>query len=345
MTLAVDRPRPDAPDDLARRAAETIQRGSKSFAAAAKLFDPPTRESAVMLYAWCRHCDDVVDGQDHGHRPDGGRCADTGEADRADALARLEVLEAQTAAVFAGSPTGEPAFAALAEVVRRHAVSRDLALEHLAGFRMDVEGRRFATIDDTLGYCWHVAGVVGVMMARVMGASDPATLDRACDLGLAFQLTNIARDVVDDAEVARVYLPLDWLAEAGIPESELAALPHRPALARLTARLVDRAEPYYASARIGLADLPLRSAWAVATALCVYRAIGIEVKRRGPEAWDSRVSTSKVQKLGFVVGGLGLALRSRTMRRPPRSSTLWTRPRRQETAADQCTGSRSSTAP
>ena len=91
-------------------------------------------------------------------------------------------------------------------------------LEHLDGFVMDVEGREYHTLTDTVEYCYHVAGVVGVMMAYIMGVRDEPTLDRATDLGLAFQLTNICRDVVEDAEVGRVYLPLDWLTEAGVPD-------------------------------------------------------------------------------------------------------------------------------
>ena len=108
---------------------------------------------------------------------------------------------------------------------------------------MDVRGYRYQTLDDTLLYCYRVAGVVGLMMARVMGAEAEPTLDRACDLGLAFQLTNIARDIVEDAQIGRVYLPAEWLAEVGIPEEEVALPQHRAALATLAARLVDLAEP------------------------------------------------------------------------------------------------------
>lgn len=272
-----------------------------------------------MLYAWCRHCDDVVDGQRLGH----------GQQPVADAGARLEDLRRRTAAAFRGEPSDEPAFAALAEVVRRHAIPERHALDHLDGFAMDVAGRRYRTLDDTLLYCYRVAGVVGLMMARVMGLDHAATLERACDLGIAFQLTNIARDIVEDARVGRVYLPGDWLDAAGIPRGEVADPRWRVPLAGIAARLVDTAEPYYESARIGIRDLPPRSAWAIATARLVYRAIGLEVVRRGPQAWDGRVSTSKAKKVSSLLGGGATALAATSLGRfrgaPPRQD-LWQRP-------------------
>ena len=306
-------------DQVIDHATQAINVGSKSFAAAARLFDERTRQSAVMLYAWCRHCDDVIDGQVLGH----GQVA----GDRSTGEARLAELVDLTERAYAREPMSDPAFAAFQQVVQRHRIPKAHPLEHLAGFRMDVQDYYYRTLDDTLLYCYRVAGVVGLMMARVMGATAEATLDRACDLGLAFQLTNIARDIVEDAEIGRAYLPAEWLQEAGIPADEVSLPQHREALATLAARLVDLAEPYYQSAAQGLRDLPLRSAWSIATAHGVYRQIGVEVRARGAAAWNSRVSTSNAQKLQFLLGGGVLALASRRMQVRPRPGGLWTRPR------------------
>lgn len=304
-------------DALVEHAAQTIAVGSKSFAAAAKLFDPPTRRSAIMLYAWCRYCDDVVDGQELGF----GQAAGS----REDSERRLAELRDLTRRAYAGEAMANPAFAAFQEVVQRHAIPERYALEHLQGFAMDVHERHYESIDDTLEYCYHVAGVVGLMMAVIMGAKDEATLDRACDLGLAFQLTNIARDIVEDASVGRCYLPAQWLREEGVPQQELALPHHREEVARLAQRLVDLAEPYYFSACQGLPALPLRSAWAIATARGVYREIGMKVKAQGARAWDQRVSTSKWDKLRLVSSGAALALRTRNSEPRPRGD-LWQRP-------------------
>ena len=312
---------------LMQHATQTIEVGSKSFAAAAKLFPPATRRSVLMLYAWCRHCDDVVDGQELGFNTAAPALATH------DARVELDKLYDQTRRAYAGEPMLDPAFAAFQEAALSNEIAPRYAFDHLAGFAMDVNEARYETIDDTLRYCYHVAGVVGLMMASIMGARDERVLDRACDLGLAFQLTNIARDIVEDARVGRCYLPADWLREAGIPPDEIALPRHRMAVAKIAARLVDYAEPYYDSASHGIAALPLRSAWAIATARNVYRQIGIEVKRRGVRAWDERAGTSKAAKLRLLgLGGLQ-ALSSRLRAASPmRRDGLWLRPGRADEA-------------
>jgi phytoene synthase len=304
--------------DLALTSRETIRKGSKSFAAAAALFDAQTREDAEMLYAWCRHCDDVIDGQELGH----GMLVP--ELDTANQ--RLTDLYAKTRAALAGEPTDDPDFAAFQRVALRRHIPERYAIELIDGFAMDVMARRYETLEDTLDYCWHVAGVVGVMMALVMGVApdDLATLRRAQDLGLAFQLTNISRDVVEDAANGRVYLPAKWLAAAGIPETEIGEKRHRRALVGVVKRLLAVAEPYYASAIAGLPHLPLRSAWAIAAARGVYRQIGIIVQQRGVGAWDERASASSPMKAWLALQGGFVALASRGAKAPDRPA-LWSK--------------------
>jgi 15-cis-phytoene synthase len=306
--------------DLVRLSGEIMQAGSKSFAAASKLFDSQTRASAQLLYAWCRHCDDAIDGQELGFQQAG--------AAPYDSVAALERLKQMTGDALDGKPMSDPVFAAFQQVVQKHAIPRRHPLELLEGFAMDAAGRRYGTITDTLSYCYHVAGVVGVMMAIIMGARDEDTLDRACDLGLAFQLTNIARDVIDDAAVGRVYLPQSWLDEAGIEPRDILQERNRPALHDVVARLLALAEGYYDSGAAGIAHLPARSRWAIATARVVYREIGREVLRRGPRAWDRRVSTSEAQKILAAVRGVGAVVAVRNFGGAESSRDgLWTRPK------------------
>ena len=305
-------------DTVSEASRQSIAEGSKSFAAAARLFDPVTRDSARLFYSWCRHCDDVVDGQ----------VAGFGAAERDGApAARLDDLVARTHAAFAAEPRDDAVFAALHRVARRHAVPLDLPLAILDGFRMDVEGRRYRTVDELMGYCYGVAGAVGVTMALIMGVrpQDGATLDRACDLGLGFQLTNIARDVMDDARAGRVYLPGDLLGGAS-PTPDFVLHPaNRAAVLSATAALLELAERYYASARIGIVRLPWRSAWAVATARGIYRDIGRRV-RRAEDPWARRQSVRAWRKLWHVGVGLGAPLAYRVLGDPLRRG-LWTRPR------------------
>jgi phytoene/squalene synthetase len=307
-------------DAIVATARESIARGSKSFAAASLLFDRKTRERSWLLYAWCRACDDIADGQDHGH----------GMTRVDDAPARLVRLSAMTEAALAGQLVGDPAFDALRIVAAETAMPRRFARDLVAGFALDAEDWRPRSEDDLYTYCYHVAGVVGCMMAVAMGVSpdNDATLDRACDLGMAFQLANIARDVEEDDRVGRCYVPEDWLVEMDIPPGEHMKPHFRPRLAVLAARLAARAAEFEASARVGTTALPFRSAWAVLAAADIYGAIARAVAARGEHAWDRRVSTGAGAKLGFIARAAGNAARRRTLYPPhPRDADLWTRPR------------------
>ena len=308
----------DPRDVIVDASRDSIQRGSTSFAAAARLFDPRIRDDAYMLYAWCRHCDDEIDGQVMGHGAVG--------LDPALARAKLAELEDKTRRAMAGEVAGDAAFAAFQRVARRHGIPARYPLDLLQGFRMDVEGHSYRALDDTLLYAYHVAGVVGVMMAQVMGVRDVATLRRASDLGLAFQLTNIARDVVEDAKVGRVYLPGEWLGAAADDPAAVIDPANRAVVFAATERLLAAAEPYYASARWGLKALGLRSAWAVAAAHGVYRQIGLNVRAMGPAGMDRRASTGAMSKLALVLRGGLVAARAATVdgwRREPDRSALW----------------------
>jgi 15-cis-phytoene synthase len=281
---------------LIEAARESIARGSKSFGLASQLFDKPTRERAWLLYSWCRKCDDIADGQDHG-----------GTMSFVDNPAeRLVFLREMTERALDGQTTDDPAFDALGLVVAEcgipHAWPRDL----IQGFAMDAADFSPRTTDDLLTYCYHVAGVVGLMMAVVMGvdADDHATLDRACDLGLAFQLANIARDIGEDADAGRCYIPATWLGKADIPPGEHMKPPYRAGLGGIGAQLANMAARYEASARIGAQRLPFRARWAVLAAAGIYGDIAREVARRGPAAWNSRVITTKSAKLGWVARAL-----------------------------------------
>lgn len=279
---------------LVRRAAESIRKGSKSFAVASLLFDRATRERAHLLYAWCRRCDDIADGQDHGGElaGDDPRLRD-----------RVEALRVLTARALAGQPTADIAFDAFGLVASEVGLTQEMADDVLDGFWLDAQGWRPRTEADLMRYCFHVAGAVGVMMARVMGVpqDDHEVLDRACDLGLAFQLSNIARDISDDDAAGRCYLPVEWLAEMDIPPGQHMKPGFRPQLVTLVRRLVAMAEHHEAAARVGATRLRFRQRWAVLAAANIYGAIGQEVRQMAEFAWDNRVTTSKTAKLAYVI--------------------------------------------
>lgn len=310
-------------DEIVAMCRQRIELGSRSFAGAARLFDRRTRESAYMLYAWCRHCDDAIDGQQLGFPRSSPA---TPAAGSSAALAVLADLERRTRAALAGRPEGG-VYDALHTVVERHGIPAVHPLELIEGFRLDATGFRPQTIGDTLTYCYHVAGVVGVMMAIVMGARGADALNRAADLGIAFQLTNIVRDIVADAEAGRVYLPADWLRKSGLDGADLASPARREVVFGVARRMLAEADRYYASASGGLRYLPFRSAWAVASARNIYRRIGAIVLDEGSAAWAGRASVGGGAKLAGVASALAPALLATLPAAPPPPREgLWTRP-------------------
>jgi phytoene synthase len=304
--MALDMP-PEAAAALAR-CRWMIAKGSKSFSLAARLFDADTRAAAFFLYGWCRYCDDQID--------DAAK-----QMSRPEMEARLQALREATCAAFSEVAQHEPVFTALRYIVRRYAIPVHYPIELIEGMAMDVRGTRYQTLDDLLLYCYRVAGTVGLMMSHVMGLRDENALKHAADLGIAMQLTNIARDIVEDAALGRVYVPLTWLREAAIAPEEIAAPDNREKLAATARRLLEAAAPYYRSGDGGLWHLSFRSACAVAAARHVYAEIGNLLLQRGAGAWDQRAYVGGARKLCMVACGMFQLLASV----PARAVEPWTR--------------------
>lgn len=290
-----------ASDDL-RHCREAIRTGSLSFYAASKLLPSRVRDPALALYAFCRLADDAVDDSD----------------DKAPAVL---ALRDRLDLVYAGRPRNAPADRAFAAVVEDFEMPRALPEALLEGLAWDAFGRKYQTMPDLLSYCARVASAVGAMMCVLMRVRDADALARACDLGLAMQLTNIARDVGEDARAGRLYLPLDWLSEADIdPVTFLhTPLPHR-ALRPLTRRLLDMADHFYYRSEAGVPALPLACRPGIFAARHVYAGIGGAVARHGYDSFTNRARTTGRQKLGWL--GLSV-LRSAVSTVVPGSATLY----------------------
>ena len=273
-----------APADLAACRA-TLANGSRTFLAASWLLPRSVRDAACALYAFCRIADDAVD-----------RCAD-GRVDLA-----VATLRERLDAIYAGTPHDDAADRALAVVVREHRIARTLPDALIDGFAWDAEGRRFETIEDLHGYAARVAGSVGAMMALLMGARTPSAMARACDLGVAMQLSNIARDVGEDARLGRLYLPLAWMRDAGLdPDAWLANPVHSPALGSVVRRLLDEADGLYARVGAGIAQLPAACRPGINAARHLYAAIGHEVARSGLDAVGRRAVVPARRKVRLLV--------------------------------------------
>jgi phytoene synthase len=277
-----------APEDL--DACRTLLRGgSRSFFAASLLLPRRVMEPATALYAFCRVADDLIDG------PQGAGAL-------GDLRHRLDL-------VYAGRPADHAADRALARVVGPHRLPRALLEALLEGFAWDAEGRQYDDLAAIQAYAARVAGAVGAMMAVLMGVRSADLVARACDLGVAMQLSNIARDVGEDAASGRLYLPRRWLREAGIdPDAWLARPAFTPALGGVVQRLVTAADTLYSRADAGIAGLPLDCRPGIGAARRLYAAIGHRVAAAGGNSVDRRAVVPFGIKIGLLAQATGAAL-------------------------------------
>lgn len=269
-----------------------LKEGSKSFHAASLLLPERVRDPASAVYAFCRVADDAVDHASPRAAPE--------------ALARLRD---RLDRAYRGSPQDHPVDRSFARVVEAHRVPREVPEAMLEGFAWDVQGRRYDGLAGVLAYSARVASTVGVMMTLLMGRREAGVLARACDLGAAMQLTNIARDVGEDARGGRVYLPLAWLREAGEdPDAWLAAPRFTPAVGAVTARLLAEADRLYARADAGVPMLPRDCRPAIRAARLIYSDIGRRVREAGHDSVGDRATVSSARKLALALRASRAAL-------------------------------------
>jgi 15-cis-phytoene synthase len=292
------------PDDLEHcRAA--IRTGSLSFHAASRLLPTKVRDPALVLYAFCRLADDEVDEGDHkGHA--------------------VLTLQKRLDLAYAGMPRNAPEDRAFASIIEEFDMPRALPEALLEGLAWDAIGRQYDTLSALRDYSARVASAVGAMMCVLMRVRDPHALARACDLGVAMQLTNIARDVGEDARAGRLFLPLDWLKEAGIePDTFLQNPQATPAIRRMVARLLAEADRLYLRSEAGIGALPRQARMGIWAARLIYAGIGTELRRQSCDSISRRAHTSKLQKLGWMAKA-GLWAAGDTIM--PRSAVIYAPP-------------------
>jgi phytoene synthase len=284
-----------------------IAHHSRSFALASRLLPRAIRDRAVIVYAWCRRADDAVD------------------APGVDAGAAIARLGREVSQIYTGERSGDPVLDGFAAIVREAGIPRCYPAELVAGMAMDATGQRYATERELRRYCFRVAGVVGLMMSHVMCLADPGALAAAARLGIAMQLTNICRDVREDWERGRLYIPSALLEGAGgrwLVSHAGGPLPAeaRRALAWAIARLLERAGDDYRAADRGVPSLPPSCRPAVGAARRIYAAIGDEIARAGCDVLAPRAVVPGRRKLALAALAAGEAAWSavRTGRGPRR---------------------------
>lgn len=275
---------------VVRHSREVLAAHARSFTWASLFLPADRRDDAAVVYAFCRLVDDLVD-----------EAVDAG-----DARSALDHLSAE----LRGGAPARPLVAETLAVFERRGIPLEPALQLITGVRGDLGPVRIADDAGLLRYGYRVAGTVGWMMCGVLGVEDRAALPFAIDLGVAMQITNICRDVAEDAGRGRVYLPASRLAAHGTSQQALLeGRADRRAVARVVRELLDLADAYYASADRGKRHIPPRSRLAILVASRVYAGIGQVLRERGGDALAGRVWVGAWGKAWRTVAALGAFVR------------------------------------
>jgi len=247
-----------------------IRHGSHSFFMASLVLPKRTAIPATALYAFCRIADDLIDNDQGGD----------------DAI---QALSKRLDAIYAGTPESFPEDRAMSEVVHHFNIPRSMLDALIEGLSWDVKPREYQTLSDVYQYAARVAGCVGSMMSLIMGTTDKQTVARACDLGVAMQLTNIARDIGEDARMGRLYLPIQWFDECGLDAQQWLANPYQDErISQMCQRLLDYAHTLYQRADSGITKLPLACRPGIRAARLIYAEIGAEIRRKHYQIIDDR---------------------------------------------------------
>jgi phytoene synthase len=265
------------PDDYCQQKAAA---SGSSFYYSFLFLEPPQRQAVTALYAFCREVDDVVD-----------ECRDP-------SIARIQLAwwRTEVAALHAGAPS-HPVTQALATSIKRFSMPQEQLLEIIDGMEMDLDQSRYANFKALHLYCYRVASVVGLLAAEIFGITDRRTLKYAHDLGLAFQLTNIIRDVGEDARRGRIYLPQDELTRFRVSETDLLQARYSDNFRQLMAFQTQRAQEMYeqAFAQLPAADRKAQRAGLIMAT--IYRTTLKEIAQDGFLVLDRRTSLTPLRKL------------------------------------------------
>ena len=263
-----------------RHCQQVTRREARNFYFAFITLPGPKRRAIYAAYAFARLCDDIADG----------------DGPTAEKVIGLDQVRRSLADAYAGYPQG-PVFIALADVARNYGIPQSYFENLAVGVEMDTVKSRYSTFEELRQYCYGVAGTVGLICAEIFGYTQPIVLEYAVDLGLAMQLTNIMRDIQEDATRGRVYLPQDEMAHFGYSEAELLSGTVNPQFVELMRFQAQRARGYYAQSAKLLPLVPARSRAAAAVLHGIYSRLLDRIESQGFNVFQGRTRLSGREKL------------------------------------------------
>lgn len=259
---------------------------SKSFYYSAKMLPGEQRWATYALYGFCRHCDNLID--------------TPRQRTRTEILREIQRLTEELQVAYNTSESQHPIIRAFILTAKVYDIPIEYPLDLLKGVVMDVQQVRYNTFEDLSLFCYRVAAVVGLMMTSVLGYKDERAFGYAKQLGIAMQLTNILRDVKEDKEMGRLYLPQAELMRFGVPEQDILEEKMTPQLKELVKFQVERADRYYAEALPGISLLKTEAQYAIYSAAKIYRGILRKIEAHDYNPFLSRVFVPSSQKIGIL---------------------------------------------
>lgn len=260
---------------------------SKSFYFSAQMLPREQRWATFALYGFCRHCDNLID--------------TPRQRTETEILGEIQRLTEELQIAYNTGESQDPIIRVFILVAKAYGIPIAYPLDLLNGVAMDVQQTRYKTFDELSLFCYRVAAVVGLMMTHVLGYKDERAFDYARQLGIAMQLTNILRDIKEDKEMGRLYIPQADLAQFGVTEQDIFNEKMTPQLRALMKFQVERAHQYYIEAIPGISLLKTESQYAIYSAARIYRGILRKIEDRDYNPFLNRVFVSSTQKVGILL--------------------------------------------
>ena len=260
---------------------------SKSFYVSARILPADRRWATYALYGFCRHCDNLID--------------TPRQRTRSEIFGEIEFLTQELQIAYNTGESEHPVLRAFILVAKRYDIPIEYPVDLLKGVTMDIQQARYITFDELTFFCYRVASVVGLMMTHILGYKEQRAFEYAKQLGIAMQLTNILRDIKEDKEMGRIYLPQADLSVFGVSERDILNEKMTPQLRALMKFQVKRADRYYSEAIPGISLLKTESQYAIYSAAKIYRGILRQIEARNYNPFTSRVFVPSIRKIGILL--------------------------------------------
>ena len=260
---------------------------SKSFYFSARMLPSHQRWATFALYGFCRHCDNLID--------------TPRQRTETEILREIQLLTEELEVAYNTGESQHPVIRAFILVAKTYGIPIEYPLDLLKGVAMDVQQTRYKTFDELLLFCYRVAAVVGLMMTHVLGYKDERVFRYAKQLGIAMQLTNILRDIKEDKEMGRLYIPQTDLVQFDVTEQNIFNEEMTPQLQTLMKFQIERADRYYAEATPGISLIKTESQYAIYSAARIYRGILRKIEDQDYNPFLSRVFVPSTQKIGILL--------------------------------------------